>query len=270
MQISVQEMYGDWEIDEAQLDALLARSLDPRPATMLYDKMGELGLASHHVVLDIGCRDTRHACVLAERYGCRVFGVDPVARHLKLAEKMIAEKQLGAQVRAVAGQIEAIPAENGAFDYIWCRDVLTHIPDLATGLRECARVLKPGGRMLNYQTFATALLEPNEANQLYPPLAVVPANMASAYFEQCVQGTGLVITARDNISSEWREWWEENGVNTTSKQLLQIARMHRDRERLLHEIGPLVYGVELANCQWGVYQMLGKLCPQLYILQKAN
>jgi hypothetical protein len=26
---------------------------------------------------------------------------------------------------------------------------------------------------------------------------------------------------------------------------------------------------QLANCHWGVYQMLGKLCPAMYVLEPA-
>ena len=38
--------------------------------------------------------------------------------------------------------------------------------------------------------------------------------------------------------------------------------------RLIHELGRVNYEVELADCHWGVYQMLGKLLPTLYILAK--
>ena len=196
------------------------------------------------------------------------MGVEPVAHNRKLAEQVIQTAQMVDQVRVVEGGIEAIPAEVMSFDYIWCRDVLTHVGDLHRGFRECARVLKPGGAMLNYQTFATELLEPNEAARLYPPLAVVPRNMSIDYFEQALEGTGLQIVARDEIGSEWREWWEENGLQTTSKQLLTLARLRRDRVRLIQELGRTVYENELANCHWGVYQMLGKLSPQCITLRK--
>jgi hypothetical protein len=44
--------------------------------------------------------------------------------------------------------------------------------------------------------------------------------------------------------------------------------MRRDRERLVQELGEKPYATELANCYWGVYQMLGKLCPTLYIIKR--
>jgi len=33
-------------------------------------------------------------------------------------------------------------------------------------------------------------------------------------------------------------------------------------------LGRTLYEVELANCYWGVYQMLGKLCPISYTLRR--
>ena len=90
--------------------------------------------------------------------------------------------------------------------------------------------------------------------------------MSTDYFEQALAGTGLQIVARDEIGSEW---WEENGSHTTAKQLLTLARLRRNRARLIAELGRVVYENELANCHWGVYQMLGKLSPQSITLRKV-
>lgn len=268
MQISLEEMYGDTEIDDATLDALLQRSLNPRSSTTLYDKMGALGLGNEHLLLDIGCRDARHTSELVKRYGCRAIGVDPVARHIRLCVETIAKFELAERVSVQQGVVERLPVDDASVDFIWCRDVLTHIADLRVAFQECARVLKAGGKMLVYQTFATELLSSEEAAWLYPRLVVIPQNMSFATITQAAEAQGLSVTEKDVIGSEWREWWEENGVNTTSKQLLQIARMRRDRERLILEIGEANYEIELANCYWGVYQMLGKLEPTCYLITK--
>jgi ubiquinone/menaquinone biosynthesis C-methylase UbiE len=267
--ITINDIYGDPSLGTAEFENALNRNLNPRPSTMLYDKIGSLGLASHHLLLDVGCRDARHTCELVRRYGCRAIGFDPVANSIQRAQGVIAEAGLSDRVRALEGRIEQIPADDVTIDYIWCRDMLNHVPDLAGGLAECVRVLKPGGAMLVYQTFATALLEPGEAARLYTTLAVVATNMSPIYFEQAATAVGLTIEELDITGSEWREWWEEHGPQTTSKQLLTIARLHRDRERLQRELGQINYEVELADCHWGVYQMLGKLQPRVYTLRKV-
>jgi 2-polyprenyl-3-methyl-5-hydroxy-6-metoxy-1,4-benzoquinol methylase len=266
---ALEALYGNIGMSDAEFEAHLDRSLNPRGSEMLYDKMAALGLSKSHWLLDIGCRDAAHTCELAQRFGCRALGVDPIAHKIDLARALIAERGLDGQVRVVKGRIESIPAGNGEFDFIWCRDMLNHVPDLRAGLAECARVFKPGGSMLVYQTFATDLLEPHEAARLYAPLAIVAANMSTVTFEAACDDAGLRIAERDTIASEWRERWEEDGTRTTSQQLLWIARLRRDRERLIAALGLDAYECELANCHWGVYQMLGKLCPMMYVLRKT-
>ncbi|MFN8441579.1 MAG: class I SAM-dependent methyltransferase [Caldilineaceae bacterium] len=268
MQFTLEDMYGDTDIDDAALDALLQRSLNPRPATMLYDKMGALGLGNEHLLLDIGCRDARHTCELVKRYACRAVGIDPVERHIRLCAETIAKFELGDRVSVQQGVVEQLPIEDTSIDFIWCRDVLVHIADLQVAFHECARVLNAGGKMLVYQTFATEMLSTDEAAWLYPRLLVMPQNMSFDAIGQVVEQQGLLISEKDVIGSEWREWWEENGVNTTSKQLLQIARMRRDRANLISKMGEANYEIELANCYWGVYQMLGKLEPTCYVITK--
>jgi SAM-dependent methyltransferase len=44
--------------------------------------------------------------------------------------------------------IAAIPVSDGAFDVILCTEVLEHVPEPIRAIREMARILRPGGRML--------------------------------------------------------------------------------------------------------------------------
>ena len=267
---SLEDVYNPTGPSGEAFDALVDRSLNPRGPDMLYDCMAALGLNASHRVLDIGCRDAKYACQLADRFGCAVVGVDPLPHHIERAHKEIARTGQTQRVVALEGQIEAIPADDASFDFVWCRDMLNHVPDLQAGLAECARVLRPGGGMLVYQTFATDLLEPKEAERLYPPLVVVPQNMAADYFERTSTSVGFSIVERDVVGSEWREQGEEDGERRTSRQLLRIARLRRDRARLIAELGEKNYAAELADCTWGVYQMLGKLCPIVYTLKRTT
>lgn len=264
-----EQVYGPIPISDEEFDTILDKSLAPRNAAMLYTKMGVMGLGANHTVLDIGCRDLRHGLQLVERYGCTIVGVDPLAYHIQLATEQVEDIGLARQASAKSGTIEQIPSNDECFDYIFCRDMLNHVSNLEAAFRECARVLKLGGQMLIYITLATDELTEKEASQLYPALGIHANAMNPANVEKAITAAKLQITEMDQIGSEWREQWEEDGTRITSHQLLRIARMLRNRDTYVEKLGLVPYETELANCRWGVCQMLGKLCPTMYILQKT-
>ncbi len=268
IKVSVQEMYGG---SQKSYDAFLEeldQSLNPRSSDMLYDKFENLGPSPESAVLDIGCRDAAQACELSQRFGCRVIGIDLVNDNLQNAKKRIVEKELEQSVQVIQGDIHHLPFAEKSFDFIWCRDVLPHMDDLNQVFKSCRRVLKPNGKMLIFQMFTTHLFTSEDAAHFFLPLASKPENMSKPFFENAFTAAGFSIIESDILSSEWREYGEETESKITSKQLLRIARMRRNREQLVAKFGEKNYASELANCHWGVYQMLGKLSPTVYSLAK--
>jgi ubiquinone/menaquinone biosynthesis C-methylase UbiE len=261
-------LYNEIWSSSSELEARCKESLKPRGSDMLYELFGRLSPTPQSNVIDIGCRDASYAIELSKRFGCQVLGIDPAPIHIERARQKIAEAGLTDRVRAELAGIEALPAAKAALDLIWCRDVLNHV-DLQRGLAECARVLKPGGRMLVYQTFATAGLEQREAARIYAGMAIVAQNMSEDYFQATAQSAGLSITDRDVVSSEWRERWAEEGSTALLEDLLAVARMRRSEPGLVERYGRERYEATYTGSLWGIYQMLGKLQPTIYLLAKA-
>ena len=270
MASSIYELYGDlWGTSTPGLSEDVGKSLKPRSADWLYRAFAQCGVSPNDLVLDVGSRDAGHAIELAKRFGCRCVAIDPVPLHREYMRKAIEAADLEGRVTAVQAAIEALPFAQASVDAIWCRDVLNHV-DLPRGFAECARVLKPGGSMLIYVTLATDRCEPREAARLWEALAIVPENMDRDYFERCAQSAGFEIAAVDAIDSEWREHAIESGDQWSElKALLQIARMRRREEELVAQHGRNVYEAAYAGELWGIYQLLGKLCPMVYRLRKG-
>jgi ubiquinone/menaquinone biosynthesis C-methylase UbiE len=236
---------------------------------VLYELSGNLGVGPRATVLDIGCRHADHAAELARKFKCRVIAIDPLPLHIEKAKKLVSTLGLHKLIDVRVGIIEALPLNDASVDHVWCRDMLAHV-DLQAGLAECFRALRPDGTMLIYHVFATNLCAPAEAEFLCRALSFVPENMSEQHFEETVQKVGLHIVYKNRLDSQWREAEIEVGDNALLNQLLYLARMRRGNAMLMRTYGEVRYEVHYASCLLGVYQMLGKLCPTVYVLRKPS
>lgn len=262
--VTAEQMYGDWDWEAAV--AAVDRSLQPRPATSILDTLEALGLGPEDRVIDIGGRDGRYGLLMAERFGCTVVSIDPAPVNIADGRAAVGEHEHGHLVEIVQGIIEQIPASDAAFGFVFSRDMFAHVADADAALAECARVTKPGGAMVLHQVFATDLLEPLEADQVFGHTAGVPERFSSPGFEQAAVAAGFTIEDVEVIGSEWNEASQEAG--TAPNYLLQVSRLRRAQDRLVDEIGEVAYRVVYGNALWGINQMLGKLASRVYVLRK--
>jgi 2-polyprenyl-6-hydroxyphenyl methylase/3-demethylubiquinone-9 3-methyltransferase len=95
-------------------------------------------------VLDVGCGGGILAEAMARR-GARVTGIDMAEKPLRVAELHLLES--GAAVRyARASAEDHAKAHAESFDVLTCMEMLEHVPDPASAVAACARLLRPGGR----------------------------------------------------------------------------------------------------------------------------
>ena len=270
IRLSAAEAMEQPEMGYDEFDLIVDSSLHPRSPDVLFDKLGTLisGMTDARV-LDAGCRDATHMCEMAKRFDALVWGIDFIESNVRLAMEKIADAGLSERVNVTRSDIQSLEFQDGAFDVVWCRDTLPLVPELRRAFSECARVLKTGGHMLIFTNFATDLMEQSEAERLSGPLGVCVDNLSRDYFEAAFHDLGFRVVEHERIDGEWREWREEEGDRHTSRQMLRIARMLRSRDSLIARIGRRDYEIELADCYWGVYHMIGKMSGSIYILQKA-
>ncbi|MFI5645545.1 methyltransferase domain-containing protein [Kitasatospora sp. NPDC051705] len=98
------------------------------------------------VLLDIGCGPGTITADLAELVGPtgRVVAVDTSAEVLAQAAGYVAERGLVNVVFEVA-DVHRLPFRDGGFDVVHAHQVLQHVADPVTALREMRRVSAPGG-----------------------------------------------------------------------------------------------------------------------------
>jgi hypothetical protein len=146
--------------------------------------------------------------------------------------------------------------------------MLVHIDDLPRAFAECHAALRRGGHMLIYNQFGTERLEPREGEWLWRTMGVVTRNTAPAYFEESLTQAGFTTLEMIELGSELQEYFEEQ-TGSVSRELLHAARMRRAPERYIAQFGQTNYDMTLGDCLWHIYQMLGKLSPRIYVLQRA-
>ena len=119
---------------------------EPNPLIRLEERLtlALIGEVQGQRVLDLGCGTGRYCVLLAQR-GARVIGLDPSQGMLEQARRKIdptCHFDLYHGTLAEAG----FPDEQ--FDLVVSALVVGHLPVLEPTVRECARVLRPGGRMV--------------------------------------------------------------------------------------------------------------------------
>jgi demethylmenaquinone methyltransferase/2-methoxy-6-polyprenyl-1,4-benzoquinol methylase len=106
----------------------------------------KLSDGAHALDLATGTGDL--ALMIARRaQGCRVTGVDPSTGMLGVGLVKVAEADLKDRIELLAGDAQALPFEDNTFDGTTIAFGIRNVPDREQGLREMARVTKPGGRI---------------------------------------------------------------------------------------------------------------------------
>jgi len=95
--------------------------------------------------LDVGCGGGILSEGLA-RAGAAVIGIDLAEELLEVAKSHADQAGITVEYRRIGAEALA-EAEPAAFDVVTCMEMLEHVPDPASVVRACAKLVKPGGRV---------------------------------------------------------------------------------------------------------------------------
>jgi len=93
---------------------------------------------------DLGC-GTGQVCAAVAPFVSRVIGVDGSAAMLQAARKRLQQHR---NVELRKGELESLPLDDNLLDAATVMLVLHHIAEPTRALKEAARTLKPGGRLV--------------------------------------------------------------------------------------------------------------------------
>jgi ubiquinone/menaquinone biosynthesis C-methylase UbiE len=113
--------------------------------------VAELGLPSGSRVLDVGTGTGRLPRIIAA--ACpqlSIEGLDLAPEMIATARALAAESSVAERVTFVVGDVAALPYPDSSVDLVVSTLSQHHWPDLAAGLRELRRVVRPNGLIWIY------------------------------------------------------------------------------------------------------------------------
>ena len=126
--------------DIAPVDHLHARGL---PATV--DLSDRLPIERGQHILDIGCAVGGPARYMADRFGCRVSGIDITPGFIKAGKELNRLTRMADRVDLRVGDGATLPYEDSSFDGAYTQHVTMNVADRAAFFAEAFRVIRPGG-----------------------------------------------------------------------------------------------------------------------------
>ena len=192
--------------------------------------------------LEVGCGGGM-LCEEIARLGFDTVGIDPSERSLQIARNHASSS--GLRIRYQAGTGESLPYPDGAFDVVFCCDVLEHVRDLPRVVAEISRVLKPGG-IFCYDTINRSLrskLVAINISQRWKRWAFLPPGLH--VWEMFIRPAEMRLLLRHNDLA----WQEHRGLEP-NVSLLSVLRWLRRRARGelgFRELGERLHLVETGN-----------------------
>ncbi len=108
-------------------------------------------------VLIVGCGIGVSCAYIAQKYGCRVVGVDISEKMIEWSHKRAHEERVEDKVEFRVADVLDLPFDNDRFDAVLVESVIAFVDDKARAMRECVRVTRPDGYVgLNESFFTVA------------------------------------------------------------------------------------------------------------------
>jgi sarcosine/dimethylglycine N-methyltransferase len=241
---AVESFYDFHPINAKQiLDAVAARGIAPGAITeavlQQHDQdhyggtaatdrlMAEAGVRAEDVVLDVCSGMGGPARYLAWKTGCEVTGLDLTASRVAGAIELTRVAGLSDSVRFVHGNALDMPFANGAFTLAIAQEAFAHIPDKPRLLAECARVLRPGGRLVFSDIMHRGNLSLHDAQQLSEGMTFSEIETLEGYAEQ-LSSRGMEVVRLLDLTEEWTRILVERHAMYRSLEAQTIARLGRE------------------------------------------
>lgn len=197
-----------------------------------------LDVAPTDDLLDIGSGLGGPARYFAQRFGCRVTGIDLTAEFCEVAREMTRLLALEDRVKFERGDALAMPFADARFDGAYSMNVSMNIKDKSALYREVGRVLKPGAWLV----FSELLRGPGPEPDYPTPWA----RSAEASFLSTLEETQRALKSAGFELTDTRMTREEN-LAFGARSRAMVERGEKPPHRAVQLVHPEVARAAAAN-----------------------
>ena len=187
----------------------------------------EAAVRAEDVVLDVCSGMGGPARYLAWKIGCDVTGLDITSSRVEGATELTRVAGLSGSVRFVHGNALAMPFQDASFTLAIAQESFAHIPDKPRLLAECARVLRPDGRLVFSDILHWGNLSVSDMQRLFEGMTFSDIATAEGYAEH-LRMCGMEVVRLVDLTEEWARILVERLAMYRSLESQIVARLGRE------------------------------------------
>ena len=224
-----------------------AKTLEEAQEAKLELVCTKLGLKPGERVLDVGCGWGSFAIHAATMHGARVLGITLSEPQAELARRRVAARDLSDQVEIRVADYRAV--EGGRFDAIASIGMVEHVGasqiDVYAG--RLARLLRPGGRLLNHGIARLRLGDPEAGafseRYVFPDAAPLHLSRVLSAVEKAGLVTDHVEGFAQDYATTLRHWAErldarlDDAIRLAGPERVRVWRLYLRAARRGFESG---------------------------------
>lgn len=220
-------------------------------------------LEEGHRLLDVGCGTGTTACRVAASHGVEIVGISTSQVGVDAARRRADSAALGSRVSFEVRDALDTGLPPSSFDRVWALESSHLMRDKAKLLKECSRVLRPGGRLVLCDIVLRRTLAFEEVRARRKDLAVLRDVFGDAhmeppnYYVETAASLGFGRTTTRDLTAATRptfDRWRENAERHESEVTELVGREYLDTFvkstdvlRSLWDEGILGYGLVTAD-----------------------
>ncbi len=184
-----------------------------------------------HYILDAGCGVGGSSIYLAKNIGCRAVGISLSESQIRACKKNSKKHRVSELTDFKVMDFCNTEFENEIFDVVWAIESVCHAPDKNNFIKEAFRILKPGGKLVIADGWASLYDYNAEDRKLMKEWTsgfCVNELAHSSTFRIFLKATGFIEL-----------FWEDtsNNIRPSVKRLYQYARRLMLPAKILNLLG---------------------------------